>query len=154
MAGGLRLAGVGELLGWREDAMFCDPVVGMGVCGVEYFAHPWEFGARKAKELLFASDWIDAKEADRLGMVDQVVPGEGLEAEVTELAKKIATKPMMALKLTKEAVNQTLDAQGQWTAMQGVFSLHQLAHSHNTHVYGIPVYLDPGSAQAKAAGRK
>ncbi len=38
--------------------------------------------------------------------------------------------------------------------MQGVFSLHQLAHSHNTHVYGIPVYLDPGSAQAKAAGRK
>lgn len=154
IAGGLMLAWVCDLIVCSEDAMFCDPVVGMGVCGVEYFAHPWEFGARKAKELLFTSDWIDAKEAHRLGMVNQVVPRDRLEAEVSELAKKIATKPMMALKLTKEAVNQTLDAQGQWTAMQSVFSLHQLAHSHNTQVYGIPVYLDPGSAQAKAAGRK
>lgn len=154
IAGGLMLAWICDLIVCSEDAMFCDPVVGMGVCGVEYFGHPWEFGARKAKELLFTSDWIDAQEAHRLGMVNRVVARDQLENEVLELAKKIASKPTMALKLTKEAVNQTLDAQGQWTAMQSVFSLHQLAHSHNTQVYGIPVYLDPNSAQARAAGRK
>src|SRR5260370_31072460 len=133
IAGGLMLAWVCDLIVCSEDAMFGDPVVGMGVCGVEYFAHPWEFGARKAKELLFTSDWIDAKEAHRLGMVNQVVPRDRLEAEVTELAKKIATKPMMALKLTKEAVNQTLDAHGQWTASQRGVSLQQLPPSHTTH---------------------
>ncbi len=154
IAGGLMLAWVCDLIVCSDDAMFCDPVVGMGVCGVEYFAHPWEVGARKAKEMLFTADWIAAQEAHRLGMVNQVVPRERLEAEVLELGKKIATKPVMALKLAKEAVNQTLDAQGQWTAMQAVFGLHQLAHSHNSQVYGMPVYLDPNSAQAKAAGRK
>lgn len=154
IAGGLMLAWVCDLIVCSDDAMFCDPVVGMGVCGVEYFAHPWELGARKAKEMLFTADWLDAHEAHRLGMVNRVVTRERLEAEVLELANKIAGKPMMALKLTKEAVNQTLDAQGQWNAMQTVFGLHQLAHSHNSQVYGMPVYLDPNSAQAKAAGRK
>jgi len=53
-----------------------------------------------------------------------------------EMAKKIATKPSFALKLTKEAVNQTIGAQGQWQAMLSVFNLHQLAHSHNQELYG------------------
>jgi enoyl-CoA hydratase len=50
----------------------------------------------------------------------------------------------MGLKLAKQAVNQSLDAQGQWTAIQAAFSLHQLAHSHNMQVHGQIV--DPGGA--------
>jgi enoyl-CoA hydratase len=57
-------------------------------------------------------------------------------------AKKIAEKPLFALKLTKEAVNKTMDAMGLKTGLDIVFGLHQLCHAHNEKVFGIPV--DPG----------
>ena len=65
--------------GRRRTRRFAD-VVGtrLGMCGVEYFAHPWEFGPRKAKELLLTGDSIDADEAHRLGMVSKVFPPDEL----------------------------------------------------------------------------
>lgn len=139
IAGGLMLAWVCDLIVASDDAMFSDPVVQMGVCGVEYFAHPWELGARKAKEMLFTADWVTAEEAHRLGMVNHVVPRAELETFTLALAQKIAEKPSFALKLAKEAVNQTLEAQGQWQAMLAVFNLHQLAHSHNQELFGVRI---------------
>ena len=50
IAGGLMLAWACDLIVASSDAEFCDPVVTMGVCGVEWFVHPWELGPRKAKE--------------------------------------------------------------------------------------------------------
>ena len=58
----------------------------MGVNGVEYFAHPWECGARKAKELLFTGDWVTAEEAHRLGMVNHVVARDDLRPFVMAMA--------------------------------------------------------------------
>ncbi len=139
IAGGLMLAWVCDLIVASDDAQFADPVVQMGVCGVEYFAHPWELGARKAKEMLFTADWVSAQDAYRLGMVNHVVPREELESFTLALAEKIAQKPSFALKLAKEAVNQTLEAQGQWQAMLAVFNLHQLAHSHNQELFGMRI---------------
>lgn len=136
IAGGLMLAWVCDLIVASDDAAFQDPVVQMGVCGVEYFAHPWELGARKAKEMLFTSDWVSAEEAHRLGMVNHVVPRDELADYTLGIAEKIAQKPSFALKLTKEAVNQSQEAQGQWQAMLSVFNLHQLCHSHNMQLYG------------------
>ena len=142
IAGGLMLAWVCDLIIASEDATFVDPVVNMGVNGVEWFAHPWELGARKAKEFLFTADAWSADEAHRLGMVNHVVPVAELADFTMAMARKIATKPSFALKLTKESVNQTLDAQGQWTAMQATFSMHQIAHSHNMQRFGM--LIDPG----------
>jgi enoyl-CoA hydratase len=139
IAGGLMLAWVCDLIVASDDAMFQDPVVNWGVCGVEYFAHPWELGVRKAKEILFTADWFTAEEAHRLGMVNHVVPRAELPEFTLNLARKIAEKPSFGLKLTKEAVNQTVEAQGQWQAMLAVFNLHQLAHSHNMQVHGVPI---------------
>lgn len=139
IAGGLMLAWVCDLIVASDDAMFQDPVVNWGVPGVEFFAHPWELGVRKAKEILFTADWFTAEEAHRLGMVNRVVPRAELADFTLQLASKIAEKPAMGLKLTKEAVNQTMEAQGQWQAMLSVFNLHQLAHSHNMQVYGVPI---------------
>ena len=65
IAGGLMLLWVADIIIAADDALFSDPVVGFGVNGVEYFAHPWEWGARKAKELLFTGDWVTAAEAKR-----------------------------------------------------------------------------------------
>ena len=139
IAGGLMLAWACDLILASEDAEFRDPVLEMGVCGVEFFAHPWEIGVRKAKEWLFTSDWLTAREAEALGMVNRVVPRAGLADAALDLAERIARKPSFALKLTKEAVNQTQDAMGRRTAMLQAFSLHQLCHSHNMQMYGIPV---------------
>ena len=62
IAGGLMLVWVCDLIVAAEDTTFSDPVVAFGVNGVEYFAHPWEFGARKAKELLFTGGRMTAQE--------------------------------------------------------------------------------------------
>ena len=147
IAGGLMLAWPCDLIIASHDAAFSDNTVGMGVGGVEYFGHPWELGPRKAKELLFTADWISAQEAHGLGMVNHVVPADELSDFTLALAQRIAAKPMFALKLAKEAVNAAEDAQGRAGAMQTAFALHQLAHSHNMQVHGMPV--DPTGLQVR-----
>src|SRR6188508_718003 len=74
-AAALMLLWACDLIVAADDTTFAD-VVGsrLGMCGVEYFGHPWEFGPRKAKELLLTGDSIDAEEAHALGMVSKVFP--------------------------------------------------------------------------------
>lgn len=141
IAGGLMLVWPCDIIVAAEDAMFLDNTVAMGVGGAEFFNHPWELGIRKAKELLFTADWLTAADAEKLGMVNHVVPNDELAAFTLALAKKIAEKPLFALKLAKEAVNAAQDAQGRNSAMQTAFALHQLAHSHNMQVHGM--LIDP-----------
>ena len=100
------------------------------MCGVEYFAHPWEFGPRKAKELLLTGDSLDVDEAHRLGMVSKVFPPSELAERTLEFARRIAKLPTMAALLIKESVNQTVDNMGFYNALNACFTLHQLNHSH------------------------
>ena len=146
IAGGLMLLWVADVIVASEDALFSDPTVGFGVNGVEYHAHGWEWGARKAKELLFTGDWITAQEAHQRGMVNHVVPRDELQAFTMDLARRIAKKPAFALKLAKESVNQMLEAQGQYTALRAAFSLQHLGHANNMIKYGIPI--DPSYGRA------
>lgn len=151
IAGGLMLLWAMDLIVASDDAVFSDPTVAMGVNGVEYFAHPWEWGPRKAKELLFTGGWITAAEARERGMVNQVVPRAELGERTMALAATIARRPSFALKLAKESVNEMLDAQGQWTAMRAAFSKQHLAHAHNRVRFGMPV--DPGPQADKPASQ-
>ncbi len=141
IAGGLMLVWPCDLIIATEDASFSDPTVSFGIGGVEYFAHLWEVGARKAKEMLFTSDALSAADALRLGMVNQVVPRDQLESAALEMARKIAVKSRFALKLAKKAINGAQDAQGRNVAMQNAFHLHQLAHTHWLKLYDV--LLDP-----------
>lgn len=146
-AGGLMLAWVCDLIVASDDASFVDPVVAIGVAGVEYFAHPFEFGVRKAKELLFTGDILGAADAHRLGMVNQVVPRAELTSYVLAMATRIAAMPSFALKMTKEAVNAAEDAMGRRQAMLTAFAIHQLCHAHNRQEFGAiidPRGLAPG----------
>lgn len=70
IAGGLLLAWPCDLIVAADNARFSDPVVLMGIGGVEYHGHTWELGPRKAKEILFTAKLIDAVEAERRGMVN------------------------------------------------------------------------------------
>ena len=157
IAGGLMLIWPCDIIIASEDTQFCDPVVNFGIGGVEFFAHPWEVGARKAKEMLFTSDWLSVEEAKQLGMVNQIVPREKLDETVLTMAQKIAKKSLFALKLTKEAVNVAEDAQGRVQSMQTSFALHQLAHTHWLEQYGVlldPTGLPPETAKALGAKLK
>ena len=55
------------------------------------------------------------------------------------LSGRIAQRPSFALRLAKESVNQTLEAQGQFTALRAAFSIQHLAHAHNRVRFGIPI---------------
>src|SRR3954454_18310675 len=104
IAGGLMLAWSCDLLVASDDAFFADPVVRMGIPGVEYFAHPWVMGPRFAKELLFLGERVGAARALQLGMVNRVVARTDLESSTFALAEKIAAMPSFGLALAKKAV--------------------------------------------------
>lgn len=139
--GGLMLAWVCDLIIASEDAFFSDPVINIGANGVEFFAHAWELGSRKAKEMLFTADRWSAQEARDWGMVNHVVPRAELSDFTMALAQRIAAKPAFALKMVKESVNASVDAQGQTDAIDKAFLFHQLCHAHNRVEFGA--VLDP-----------
>ncbi len=146
IAGGLMLVWPCDIIIASDDAQFLDNTVNMGVPGAEFFQHPWELGIRKAKELLFTAGWWSAAEAHRMGMVNHVIPAAELAEFTLNMARRIATQPLFALKLAKEAVNTAQDSQGRVTAMQTSFALHQLAHAHNMQLFGM--LIDPSSTAA------
>ena len=130
-AAGLMLMWACDLIVAADNVFFAD-VVGtrLGMCGVEYFGHPWEFGPRKAKELMLTGDAIDVHEAHRLGMVSKMFPVDELEEQTLAFARRIAELPTMTALLIKESVNQTVDNMGFYNSLQACFTLHQLNHSH------------------------
>lgn len=151
IAGGLMLAWCCDLIVASEDAFFSDPVVRMGIPGVEYFAHPWVLGSRFAKEILFTGDRFSAQRAYEVGMVNRVVPRADLETETLALAARVAEMPRFGLALTKKAVNQCEDLMGQRAGMDSVFGLHHFAHAHNAEVGRDSLGgMDVNSMKAKA----
>jgi len=130
-AAGLMLMWACDLIVAAEGTTF-DDVVGtrLGMCGVEYFAHPWEFGPRRTKELMLTGDSIGVDEAYSLGMVSKVFPSGELAEKTLAFAQRIADLPTMTALLIKESVNQTVDNMGFYNGLQACFTLHQLNHSH------------------------
>lgn len=144
IAGALMLLWPMDIIIASEEATFSDPVTAFGVNGVEYFTHVWELGHRKARELLFTGEAITAAEAHRLGMVNHVVPREQLDAFTLTMASTIAARPAFGLRLAKESVNRTLDAQGQSVALDSALALHNLGHAANIARTGsLIVSTDP-----------
>ena len=113
----------GPAIGWGlELAMLCDIRVAVdnariGDRHINYcviadhgglFLLPRLVGWAKACELAFTGQFIDGKEAERIGLVNKAVPQEQLNATVLELAKSIASQPPLALQLTKRAMRDGL----------------------------------------------
>ena len=134
IAGGLMLAWSCDFIVAAENAFFQDPVVQMGIPGVEYFAHPWVTNPRAAREMLFTGNRMSAERAYQLGMVNHVVPTDKLDEFSFTLARRIAEMPRLGLALAKKAVNQAEDLQGLRAGMDSVFGLHHAAHAHNAEV--------------------
>lgn len=131
VAGGLMLAWVADMIVASEDAFFQDPVVRMGVPGVEYFAHAFELPPRIAREFLLLGERMPAARAHHFGMVNRLVARDQLEAEVEKIALEMAQRPRFGVALTKQSINFVEDLRGKRQAMDGVFHMHHLAHAHN-----------------------
>jgi enoyl-CoA hydratase len=136
IAGGLMLAWVCDMIVASEDAFFQDPVVRMGVPGVEYFAHAFELPPRIAREFLLLGERMPAQRAYQFGMVNRIFPREELEAEVEKIATEMATRPRFGMALTKQAINHAEEVRGKRTVMDAVFHMHHLAHAHSQLVTG------------------
>jgi len=139
IAGGLMLIWPFDIVIASEDASFQDNTVAMGICGAEFFNHPYELGVRKAKEMLFTSDAVSAQDAHRLGAVNHVVPRDELESFTLAMARKIAQKRLFTLKLTKMAVNAAQDNAGRQSTNRQAFALHHLLHTNLALTTGFPL---------------
>jgi enoyl-CoA hydratase len=136
ISAGLMLMWACDLIVAADDTVFAD-VVGtrLGMSSVEYAAHPWEFGPRKAKELLLTGDSIDAEEGLRLGMVSKIFVRAELAERTLEFAQRISARPTISALLVKDIVNDAVDEMGFSSSLKHSFTLHQLNHAHWSALY-------------------
>jgi len=111
LGGGCELAMACDLIIAGENARFGQPEVNLGVMpgagGTQRLTRL--VGKARALEILLTGDPITAEEAYRIGLVNRVVPTEACLDEALRLARRIAEKPPMAVRLIKEAVYKALD---------------------------------------------
>jgi enoyl-CoA hydratase len=132
VAAGLMLACMCDLIVAADDARFSNPVARMTGVGVELLIEPWEMGPRKAKEFLWCAETIDVYEAERLGLVNKVVPREQLVAAAREMAERIASVEPVTAQAIKDVVNRMLDLQGQRDSWRYHFMVHQFVSNTAT----------------------
>jgi len=150
IAGGLMLAWVCDFIVASEDAFFQDPVLRMGIPGVEYFAHAFELPPRVAKEFLLLGEKMPARRAHELGMVNRLTPRDGLEEATRAFAARLAEMPSLGLSLGKQAINHVEELRGKRTAMDATFHMHHFAHAQNDLLHGNAI---AGVSPRDIAGR-
>ena len=131
-AAGLMLACMCDLIVAADDARFSNPVARMTGVGVELLVEPWELGPRKAKEFLLCASTIEAAEAERLGLVNRVVPRAELDSAAHAMAEEVALVPPVTAQAIKESINQMLDLSGQRASWRYHFMIHQLVSNTAT----------------------
>jgi enoyl-CoA hydratase len=128
--GGWMVASTADVIFAADDALFLGSAF-------QYFSIPFDVHPRKAKEILFQSRFIDAEQAQELGLVNRVVPRDKLMEEVMAYAADVAQNDPFDLRTTNLAINQALDAQG--------FTSH-IINSHSTYIVRRLGSKDPGYA--------
>jgi enoyl-CoA hydratase len=142
LGGGCEIATACDIIIASEDAKFGQPEVNLGVIpgGGGTQRLPSVVGPHKAKELIFTGDLIDAKEAERIGLVNRVVPPNQLEAAVREIAEKIASKSPVAVKLAKAAINRGMETNLE-TGLAYEKELYGLSQTTEDKIEGIAAFL-------------
>ena len=107
---GATLALFSDVIFAADNARIGDPHVRIGVVAGDGGAviWPWLVGAARAKEFLLTGDLLTAAEAERIGLINRVVPADELMATALTLAQRLAAGPMQAIRGTKVSVNKIL----------------------------------------------
>ena len=111
LAGGLELAMACDLVVAAEGTKLGEPEIRYGSAPVTLLM-PYLIGQKKTRELLLTGDLIDAVEAERIGLINRVVPADRLAAEVDALADRLARTPPEVMAPTKRMLNRAMDAAG------------------------------------------
>jgi enoyl-CoA hydratase/carnithine racemase len=131
LAGGLELAMACDLIVAAEGTQLGEPEIRYGSAPVTLLM-PYLIGQKKTRELLLTGDLIDAAEAQRIGLVNRVVPAERLASEVDGLADRLARTPPEVMRLTKRMLNRAMDAAGFRDAVQAGIDLGAIINAADT----------------------
>ncbi|MFI5266158.1 MAG: enoyl-CoA hydratase/isomerase family protein [Chloroflexota bacterium] len=126
LAGACEFALACDMTVAAEDAKFGEPEIRHG--SMAQLLMPWYIGHKKVKELILIGDVIDAREAERIGMVNRVVPNDQLETETYALAVKLAKVPPDAIMLNKRGINFAYEAMGIRSASDYVDEISTMLH--------------------------
>lgn len=111
---GLAVALLADISVAAEDARFTDGHLRLGVGAGDHAAILWPLlcGMAKAKYYLLTADFVDGREAERIGLVSRAVPRERVLDTALEIAARLAAGPQLALRLTKRSLNNWLRVAG------------------------------------------
>ena len=131
LAGGLELAMACDLIVAADDAQLGEPEIRFGSAPVTLLM-PFVLGQKKTRELLLTGDLIDAVEAERIGLVNRVVPAADLAAAVDALAAKVARVSPDVMAPTKLMLNRAMDAAGFAAAVELGLDLQSFVNMSET----------------------
>jgi len=139
---GLAVALMADISLMAEEARITDGHVRMGVAAGDQAVISWPLlcGMAKAKYYLLTADFIDGKEADRIGLVSRAVPADTLLAEAQKVADKLATGSQQATRLTKRALN--LWMQQSAPAFDASLAFEMLGFMHPDAREGVDALLE------------
>jgi enoyl-CoA hydratase/carnithine racemase len=154
LGGGLELALCADFRVAGENARFGVPEILLGVIpglgGTQRL--PRLIGPARAKNLIYTGRFVDAEEALRIGLVDQVVPDADVYGAATRLAGQFVSGPALALRAAKEAIDTGLDL-GLDAGLE-VERLHFAAlFATEDQKLGMESFVASGPGQAKFAGK-
>lgn len=150
LGGGLELALACSIRVCSDKAQFGAPEVKLGIIpgdgGTQRL--PRLVGLGRAMEMILTGDFIDAEEAYRIGLVNKIVPHEELMEKTMELAKKIASRPPLAVRYAKETVNRSLE--GSTVSGFALESfLHALSCTTEDKKEGVSAFLEKRKGKFK-----
>ena len=157
---GPALSGAGELLAMcdlviaSEDARFGHPAGRDLGIPPTVFMWPVLIGMRKTKELLYTSKLIDAVEAERLGLINDVVAPDQLQSRVRALAEDVARTPVNHLKILKQSANNWYDNMGMATSSYQAADLDAVFHQSPVFNAFFKLVSEQGMKAALAERRR
>lgn len=147
LGGGNELAMACDIRIASDRAKFGQPEAGLGIIpgygGTQRL--PRLVGLGMAKKLIFSGDIIDAQEALRIGLVDQVVPGDELMTEASALAEKIAANAPIAVRIAKSAINKGMQCDIE-TAVRMEIECFTAPFSSEDRAEGMSAFLEKRKA--------
>lgn len=139
---GCNLALACDIILASDRAKFCESFVRVGLVPDMggFFFLPRAVGLHKAKELVFTADMIDAAEAERIGLVNRVVPAASLMSEAMGLASRLARGATRAIGMAKVALNRSFQMDLQ-AMLDYEAQLQGIATSTEDHHEGVDAFL-------------
>jgi enoyl-CoA hydratase len=150
LGGGCEIVMACDIIIASDKARFGQPEINLGIIpgGGATQRLPRLVGVCKAKELILTGDIIKAEEAEKIGLVNRVVPGENLMAAAKEIAKKIASKSQATVRLAKDVINKGMQTSLE-TGLDYEREIYSLCLTLEDKEEGINAFIEKREPQFK-----